>query len=236
LVLIGIPIASILVPALLTWARDLDAPSRRIRKLDEQSKIVAFWDGWLKTVTATKPADNRFHQKSEARIVAITREARHALADAGSSALLIYRLDEYRAYHVRRRDYRKYKLNFEEFQRYRKTLPWYRRALLLYKAPNPQALGVKASFYFNIIFPFIFIPIMVLSKSHLVQTKNFLHSFMPEYMTLHQTLINWLIPLVVIGQTIWIRHYAITFENDPRYYIRKQSTLPIVDGEAQDQS
>ncbi len=138
LVLIGIPIASILVPALLTWARDLDAPSRRIRKLDEQSKIVAFWDGWLKTVTATKPADNRFHQKSEARIVAITREARHALADAGSSALLIYRLDEYRAYHVRRRDYRKYKLNFEEFQRYRKTLPWYRRALLLYKAPNPR--------------------------------------------------------------------------------------------------
>ena len=37
-----------LVPVVLTWTRERDVASARMRKLDEATRRVAFWDQWLK--------------------------------------------------------------------------------------------------------------------------------------------------------------------------------------------
>lgn len=37
-----------LVPVVLTWTRERDVASSRMRKLDEATRRVAFWDQWLK--------------------------------------------------------------------------------------------------------------------------------------------------------------------------------------------
>src|ERR1039458_1049622 len=94
IVLIAIPAAAILVPALLTWARDLDATARRMRQLDEQNKIVSFWDNWMKTVSSVVPQEEDRNAKTELLIRSLTSSARHLLADAGADVVSLYRSAE----------------------------------------------------------------------------------------------------------------------------------------------
>ena len=63
IVILLIPIAGIAVPAMITWARDLDATARRMRAVDEQNKIVAFWDNWAKSLDETKPTEEWWDKK-----------------------------------------------------------------------------------------------------------------------------------------------------------------------------
>ena len=58
----------------------------------------------------------------------------------------IYFKDEVRAYELRQKNNNK---ALERFKSYRASLPWFRRALLLYKAPNIWARFHKVFFYFN---------------------------------------------------------------------------------------
>src|ERR1035438_9006965 len=131
-VLIFIPVAAIAVPAVLTWARDLDATARRMRQVDEQSKKGLFWDSWAKAATATMPHEEEQHTWAESRIGSLVRASRRELADAGEQVIEIYRSDA-------DREFQKFELGFAEFQGFRAGLPWYRRAFLLYRAPNSPA-------------------------------------------------------------------------------------------------
>ena len=44
-------LAGTLIPAALAWSRDRDVASSRMRKLDEATRRIAFWEQWLKVST-----------------------------------------------------------------------------------------------------------------------------------------------------------------------------------------
>ena len=52
-----------------------------MRQLDEQSKIVNFWDNWIKTISAMKLPDDYDDAKANS-IRSIISSARHLLAEA----------------------------------------------------------------------------------------------------------------------------------------------------------
>ncbi len=224
--LIGIPLASIAVPAILTWARDLDATARRVRRLDEQSKIVAFWENWLKIVSSTSPTAENYDLKTEKIIEVTTYHARFALAEAGKAAVLIYRIDEFRPHW-------EFKLDYAGFQRYRASLPWYRRAFLLYKAPNPSAQLAKVRFYAILAGSFITVPInLFLDRNHITpavppispEHLKYLHSHWGIGLSFLVLMALVLSALIVfwVGMILWTRRRVIRFENDRRYYLRDQ--------------
>jgi hypothetical protein len=144
IVLVFIPIAAVAVPALFTWARDFNASARRMRRLDELSKVVSFWDSWMKTTATLVPTEGRRVEKTESFIITVINLARHDLADAGGEALTICKWGEYE-------ELGKYKLDFAAFQKFRAGLPWYRRAFLLYRAPNRSASIPKTSFHLMLL-------------------------------------------------------------------------------------
>jgi hypothetical protein len=145
-VLICIPFAAILVPALLIWARDLDATARRMRQLDEQNRIVAFWENWARAISSAKGLDGWTEERAEKRIDVIMHEARLGMVEAGNEVLRIYRREEFR-------ELREFRSTFAAFQAYRRRLPWFRRAFLLYRAPNPKARRSKILFFNYLLIP-----------------------------------------------------------------------------------
>jgi hypothetical protein len=70
--------------------------------------------------------------------------ARRDLADAAYEALDICNSGEYE-------ELGKYKFDFAGFQKFRAGLPWYRRAFLLYRAPNRFVRIPKASFHLTLL-------------------------------------------------------------------------------------
>jgi hypothetical protein len=79
IVLVFIPVAAIAVPALFTWARDFNGAARRMRRLDELSKVVSFWDSWMKTTAALVPADGERIEATESLICMILKTAVESL-------------------------------------------------------------------------------------------------------------------------------------------------------------
>jgi hypothetical protein len=141
LVLVAIPLAAILVPAVLTWARDLSALSRRVRQLEEQSKVITFWENWMR-VESSVPISGKYPDYEAERLISDIKSAvRRELADAGRSTLTIYKMEEVRLY-------RRFPLTFKKFRLYRRRLSAFRRAFLFYKAPNPLAKYGHAFFHF----------------------------------------------------------------------------------------
>ena len=133
--LIAIP----LIPHILTWARDFDATARRMRFVDHATKVVAFWDSWIKTLATITPAEGYRNAGTESLIREVTAEARHLMADVGLELIDIYRRREIR-------ELREFPLSYKEFHAYRAGLPWLRRALLFYKSPNSRARAMKFTF------------------------------------------------------------------------------------------
>lgn len=139
--LIGIPTAAIVVPAVLTWARDLNASARRTRQLDEQNKVVSFWENWLRVVASTEPSVKPRHADAEKSLSSLKEEVRSELARAGSDALFIYNADKRQVLVEKRYAAR--------FAAHRASLSWFRRAFLLYRAPNAQSRYFKILFWVN---------------------------------------------------------------------------------------
>jgi hypothetical protein len=51
-------LAGTLIPVVVSWSRDRDVASARLRKLEEATKRVMFWDQWLKLSTQIEnPSD-----------------------------------------------------------------------------------------------------------------------------------------------------------------------------------
>ena len=72
LALVAVPLVAILIPAALALARDFSASSRRVRKIEEQNRILAFWENWLR-IESSVAIDERPDQKAEEQISEIKR-------------------------------------------------------------------------------------------------------------------------------------------------------------------
>jgi len=136
--LLIIPVAAIAIPALLTWARDLNSAARRVRRLEEQNSVVTFWENWIKTEELLRPTGTKLGGKREKTMAYLAYQARRELHRAGWDVIWIYRRWEYKLLD-------RYPLSHSQFQKYKSSLSWYRRAFFLYKAPNPQARMMKVS-------------------------------------------------------------------------------------------
>jgi hypothetical protein len=207
------PLASILVPAVLTWAKDLNALSRRIRRLDEQTKIVGFWDNWMK-VEQSAPAEGKHPDfEAEQMISSIKKTVRREIAEAGREILAIYRMREVDLF-------RRYPMTFIQFQEYRSRVSRFKRALLLYKAAHPLAALRHSLFYALSIQSIVGAGIALwelvataLGKPHLLPS---LHH--PRLLPLRIVLLT-LYPVAIAA---WMRLSAFRSECDPSNYIRDQ--------------
>lgn len=219
LVLIAIPLAAILVPGVLTWARDLSLPARRMRSLDEQCKVVSFWENWTKAISSTAVPKGHSNVLDEYSLAALAEDARRELLRAGVLVKRLYRPKVDPAL-IR------YRLTFKQFQAYRSQLPSYRRALLLYKAPNPLAAMSKAVFHV-LIFTAVAEPIvLMLAWSKRPSLNPPPPAWLAALENAHLSvalfgLLIWLILLmcVVVGVFVLVRRRAIRYESDPQYYL-----------------
>ena len=191
LILVVIPLASILVPNALTWAKDLNSLARRVRQLEELNRVVAFWENWIRVVSSTSPLDRWVESDVEERIATTMHQARLELLDAGRNVLYIYNTEE-----IKRAN--EFKLTFDAFQSYRRGLPWYRRLFLFYKAPNPMAKVFKFRFYFSIFAPIVVGAIEIPALEHL-RKVGYLTPFGLKPVSDHQFahLHPWIHPTVV---------------------------------------
>ena len=184
-----------------------------MREVEECAKVVNFWDTWLKVVSSTKPSDGRNGSKTESMIGFLTEEARTELAEAGNSVLHVYRGWIFWAL-------RRFKLSFEEFQNYRVTLPWYRRAFLLYKAPNLQARYPKKAFWYLIILPVVetvvILPLLMTTKKINLPPMPYVEPFLDQ----HAGLSLLLLLASYIALLVETRRRSIRYENDPSYFIQ----------------
>ncbi len=232
LVLIAIPLLSIFVPAALTWARDLDSAAKRIRQLDEQNRIVSFWKNWMKVESSIPPNGELHDYEAEARISATRNVVRRELAQAGRTVIGIYRSEEFLAYH-------RYPFSFKGFQCYRAHLSLYRRALLLYRAPNPPAKVLHATFHILLFEPVIVAVLLLVIKGaglqdhfgwlyspHIVDIFLLAHARLLHTHTLAFICFFIFLSLSGLLVVVWItvntRQRAIRCENDRRYYVRDQ--------------
>jgi hypothetical protein len=225
-VFIAIPLAGILVPAVLTWARDLSLPARRMRSLEEQYKVVSFWDGWTKAVSSTALPKEHSNRLDEVYLTTLAQDARRELIRAGQIAKSLYRPKVDPAY-------AKYRLTFKEFHAYRSKLPWYRRALLLYRAPNPDAARAKSYSHFVLAMTTVELFGLVLEEL-LWPKKPALNPPPPTwFMTFGNThhvfafLVEWVAPVFFVGALVlgyaFFRRVTNMYENDPRYYLWEEN-------------
>lgn len=232
MVLIVIPLIAILIPAILTWAKDLNPVVRRVRQLDEQSKLVDFWDSWIKAMSSTVPR-GLHKDKTEGITISLLHEARIELLNAGRNVLSLYRADELH-------DYREFKLSFAEFQEYRANLSWFHRTFLLYKSPNRAAKNSKILFFWNILSPVAIGPIEIPLLNHYELGQRTLYLLLngtigPSHV---RRLFFAIIFLVIVlfywvGSSIYYRNRTIRFENDPdRYVNRNMNRIEPIDQES----
>ena len=126
-----------LIPAAVAWSRDRDAASARIRKLDEATKKVAFWEQWLKLSTQTcDPAnlDSVARVQKELSLLAEMLEN----DSVGAQAAMI-----------------KQRGKSTEFQQKVHSMPYWRRLLLLYKPARSLAWFPRLFFFSGLILAFV---------------------------------------------------------------------------------
>ena len=126
-----------LIPAAVAWSRDRDAASARIRKLDEATKKVAFWEQWLKLSTQTcDPAnlDSVARVQKELSLLAEMLENDSVVAQAAM---------------IKQRG------KSTEFQQKVHSMPYWRRLLLLYKPARSLAWFPRLFFFSGLILAFV---------------------------------------------------------------------------------
>jgi hypothetical protein len=217
-VLIAIPLLSILIPSLLTWAKDLRGSARRIRLIEEQSKLVTFWENWMRVESSVLPGDHTDYE-AEGLISAMRSVIRRELADAGQRTIAIYKMGEVALF-------RHYRLTFRQFRRYRASLSSIRRALLLYEAPNPLAKSRKVFFHIILVENLLGAGLavcaaIVKNQGWTSSLPSFLRPQSPSEFHPVARLVTLLFLVTTIVSTIlWIRYRAVEAENEPMNYIR----------------
>ena len=224
-----------LITGVLTWAKDLNSAARRIRQLEEQSKIVAFWENWMRTVGFPTNFEQPVGSKINQKMNMIVHQARFHLAEAGNAVLTLYRKDELR-------EIEEFRLSFEEFQHYRSGLAWYRRFFLLYKAPNESAKLYKISFYVNLMIPLIVASIEIPIIWHLRRVEERILLSVPaidsarQFLHLHPAVhVSSLVVILSIVLLIWVssvnrpRSRSRAAENNPNLYVLQSNDEEYMD-------
>lgn len=204
----------------MTWAKDLNSSARRTHRIEELNGIIAFWGNWIKTVYSTRILGKYAEQGTEELISAVAHKVRFQIAEVGRDMLFIYN-DEVR-------ELNEFRLNFKEFQLYRASLPWYRRFLLQYKAPNRRAKNYKSMFYFYLLSPFITITIEIPLIHYLDYLELIPFSVLGDHLSHNNTLIFLVFLMLVLGTigmlAAWIRmlvrlyRSSIACEKDQKLY------------------
>jgi hypothetical protein len=196
-----------------------------MRSLEEQQKRVTFWESWTKAVSSTelskKLPSNPIHEVS---VDALKQEARRELVRAAHVVNMLYLPKtalEFSKYK------HKYRLTLKEFQAYRSKLPWYRRAFLLYRAPNPAAARMK--FVIHLSLSFSILEIIVL-QSRIPAVQRIMNTPPPTWfsvLTVTHVVTALLIVLVffiittgaLVGGYFVMYRMVIKYENNPRFYL-----------------
>jgi hypothetical protein len=145
----------------------------------------------------------------------LANDGRSELARAGYDATMLYRPKADKTY-------TKYPWTIQEFQIYRSRLPRYRRALLLYKSPNPNAAMHKAFFHSALAIAPIELAVVPMLAPHL----GFLNAPPPESLRAfgkaHPVIALLMFAtafIISLGAFAYMRGEVIKSENDQRYYL-----------------
>jgi len=172
-------------------------------------------------VSSTAVLTEHSHLFDECSLQALAQDARRELLRAGQKARLIYRPKVNQAFD-------KYKVTFKQFQAYRSKLPWYRRALLLYAAPNPSAAWFKSTFHFLLVLQIVeivgleyFDPLGTLLGPPPPPTAWVVEFGHAHHLIAFLMYLAFWIFLVgcALGLNAWVRRIAIKYENDPQFYL-----------------
>ena len=188
-----------------------------------RTRSSAFWDNWMKTVSAIVPKDGFYNADTESRFRWGVAFARQHLAESSWHVFHIYRQRE-------RKQLRKYSRGFAAFKKYRARLPGYRRAFLLYKAPNPLAKAFKLLFHLYLTLPIQLLLITVFIAVFAPHIDKIIgvspnRTPPPHFLVAHPA-----VPVTrfFIGLAVWVvavlllRRSSIRFENDRWRYVRDQ--------------
>jgi hypothetical protein len=163
-----------LIPAAVAWSRDRDAASSRMRKLDEATKKVAFWEQWLKLSAQTcdpANADSVARVQKELTLLAEMLENDSVQAQA---AML------------------KQRGKSTEFQQKVHSMPYWRRLLLLYKPARSLAWFPRLFFFAGLLLAFVLlITLADPAKTFPVKDLLIVESMLLVWMALFRSLSQW---------------------------------------------
>lgn len=109
----------------ISWTKDLNKTSRRLRLLDEQSKRVQFWSAWLQALDLTQP--NHAEDVAAARVE--VRKAGQTISTVFTDPGVVGNW------------------TLSSFVAYRKNLSLWRRIFLIYHQPNFMAQLFRVGAY-----------------------------------------------------------------------------------------
>lgn len=142
-------LAGTLIPVFVSWSRDRDIASARLRKLEEATKRVAFWDQWLKlSCQVQSPSAPECLQR-------VQRELDLLRDIVEGDALLAHT-------QMSKQQHRK-----SEFAERILALPFWRRLLLLYKPGRTLAWFPRFLFYLGLATLIIFSLLQISDRSNL---------------------------------------------------------------------
>jgi hypothetical protein len=164
-----------LVPAVISWSHDRDAASARLRKLDEATKKVAFWEQWLKLSTQICGPDDGdciARVRKELALLAELLENDSTLAQA---------------------DMVKQRGRSTEFQEKVHAMSTWRRLLLLYK-PARALAWVPRLFFFMGFFLAALMLFTLLDSTHEFSYKDLaiVEVMLFIWMAIFRSLSQWL--------------------------------------------
>jgi hypothetical protein len=130
-------LAGTLIPAIVSWSHDRDAASARLRKLDEATKKVAFWEQWLKLSTQICDPGNRDSIDRVQKELALLAEILESDSRVAQAEML------------------KQHGKSTAFQKKVQIMPFWRRFLLLYKPARSLAWFPRLFFFIGLFFAII---------------------------------------------------------------------------------
>jgi len=123
-----------LIPAGLAWARDRDVTSARVRRLDEATKRVGFWDQWLKLSTQlAEPGDSDLHER-------VRRELAMLCSMIESDSLVLHAAAS------------RQQVQSTAYTAKIHTMPFWRKLFLFYKPERAVAWFPRLFFYLGLAF------------------------------------------------------------------------------------
>jgi hypothetical protein len=142
-------LAGTLIPVTLSWSRDRDMASARLRKLEEATKRVAFWDQWYKLSTQIKNPSDSESLETVQRELTLLRDIIE-----GDALLAHAQLSKQQS-------------KTSEFTGKVQALPFWRKLLLLYRPARSLAWFPRILFYVGVVSFLIFVLVHISEKGNL---------------------------------------------------------------------